>query len=113
MEQPAAGRTAAGGTAAGGAPALKVDTNRDGGGETLLDPETDPLVKDCKKLFQRTALDICGKEMHVHVIDASLQMIDGFDVKMSVKLTGPAGKVTYHHPSCLFETSLDHADASL
>merc|ERR1719410_1800374 len=117
MEQPtAAGGAGDGddrGAAAGGTPALDVNHNSDGGGADLLDPQTDPMVKDCKKLFKRTAEDICQKEYHVKVIDATMQIIDGFQVNMNVEMTGPLGKVTHHSPSCLFEKSLNHTDASL
>merc|ERR550532_1709068 len=85
----------------------------DGGGEDLLDPATDDMVKDCKKLFVRTANDLCAKQMEVTVLKATRQIIDGFEVNMDVEVTGPAGKTTYHSPSCLFETSLNHTDASL
>jgi hypothetical protein len=93
-----------------------IDTNnthRDGGGRELLDPKTDELVKDCKKLLVRTAADICNKTMEVKVLTAIRQIIDGFLVNMEVELTGPLGRTTHHHPSCLFEKSLNHTDASL
>jgi C1A family cysteine protease len=93
-----------------------IDTNsthRDGGGRELLDPKTDELVKDCKKLLVRTAADICNKTMEVKVLTAIRQVIDGFLVNMEVELTGPLGKTTHHYPSCLFEKSLNHTDASL
>jgi len=93
-------------------PADENQTN-DGGGPELLDPATDPMVKDCKKLFVRTAADICKKRMRVKVMHATLEIIDGFKVNMEVELIGPLGKKTHHHPSCLFEKSLDHKDASL
>jgi len=89
------------------------DTSSDGGGGDLLDPKTDPLVQDCKKLLLRTVEDRCKKTFQIKVIQATRQVIDGFEVNMDVELTGPLGKTTSHHPSCLFEKSLDHKDASL
>lgn len=84
-----------------------------GGDDDLLDPNTDEMVKDCKKLFERTAADICQKKMEVKVLSATRRIIDGFEVDMEVEVTGPQGKTTHHSPTCLFETSSDHTDASL
>jgi len=97
-----------------GTPDLEEDAGNasDGGGD-LLDVETDSMVKDCKKLFTRTAEDICQKTMNITVLRATRQIIDGFEINMDVEVTGPAGKTTYHFPQCLFETSSDHTDASL
>jgi len=92
---------------------LHISTNSDGGVPDLLDPETDELVKDCKKLFVRTAASNCQKAMDITVLRANRRVIDGFAVDMQVKVTGPSGKTTHHTPSCLFETSSDHTDASL
>jgi len=92
---------------------LHVDSGSDGGDEDLLDPKTDELVKDCKKLFVRTAADICKKTMHIQVLKATRQIIDGLEINMEIKVTGSGGKTTYHSPQCLFETSSDHTDQSL
>mmetsp|Transcript_33194 Transcript_33194/g.65423 ORF Transcript_33194/g.65423 Transcript_33194/m.65423 type:complete len:807 (-) Transcript_33194:136-2556(-) len=84
-----------------------------GGGEELLDPDSDKMVQDCTKLFIRTALDICKKTMDIKVLKATRQIIDGFEVNMDVEVKGPDNTVTLHSPSCLFEVSTDHTDASL
>jgi len=83
------------------------------GKEELLQPENDPLVNDCKELFTRTAEDICKKTMDVEVKSASLKVVDGFEVKMMVDVTGPAGKKTLHSPACFFEVDPNAKDASL
>jgi len=78
-----------------------------------LDPETDEMVKDCKKLFVRTAASNCQKTMRITVLKATRRVIDGFAVDMEVEVTGPGGKAMHHAPTCLFETSSNHTDASL
>jgi len=92
---------------------LTSSADSDGADPDLLDPETDEAVKDCKKLFIRTAAANCNKTMEVRVIHATREVIDGFRVDMEVEVTGPSGKTTHHTPSCLFETSSDRTDASL
>jgi len=87
-------------------------TETDAGGDVPLNPETDPLVKDCVKLFHRTSKDVCKKDFTLEVLAANRQIIDGIEVNMEVKLTSPLGIVTVHHPSCLFEVSLNHTDAA-
>merc|ERR1719210_537992 len=94
-------------------PNLTVNADTDQGALDLLDPETDDMVKDCKKLFMRTAADICKKTMEITVLRATLKVIDGFRVDMEVQVKGQGGKTTHHTPSCLFEISSDHTDASL
>jgi len=94
-------------------PNLTVKADTDQGALDLLDPETDDMVKDCKKLFMRTAADICKKTMEITVLKATLEVIDGFRVDMEVQVKGQGGKTTHHTPSCLFEISSDHTDASL
>merc|ERR1740117_640566 len=71
--------------------ALKKKKNRKGGGVKLLKPE-DPLVLDCLALFHRTALDTCGEDFDVKLIDASMSVIDGLRVQTHVTMVGPAGK---------------------
>merc|ERR1719362_2780692 len=51
--------------------------------------------------------------MKIRVLSATRQIIDGFEINMNAEVTGPSGKVTLHSPSCLFEVSSDHTDASL
>merc|ERR1719171_635760 len=79
----------------------------------MLNPAEDPLVKDCRELFHRTLKDNCGKDFHVKVKTAQLNVVDGFDVHMGVEITGPAGKKTYHNPQCAFEIDPESEDAKL
>eukprot|EP00419_Tripos_fusus_P079047 CAMPEP_0172938024 /NCGR_PEP_ID=MMETSP1075-20121228/222818_1 /TAXON_ID=2916 /ORGANISM="Ceratium fusus, Strain PA161109" /LENGTH=780 /DNA_ID=CAMNT_0013799403 /DNA_START=104 /DNA_END=2444 /DNA_ORIENTATION=+ len=79
-------------------------TDDDSGNADPLDPDSDETVKDCKKLFLRTVADICKKQMEVTVLEATRQIIDGFEVNMHVQVKGLGGKLTHHYPSCLFET---------
>lgn len=72
----------------------------------------DPLVRDCLALFHRTALDTCNEDYDVTLVDAALSVIDGLRVMTHVTMVGPAGVETKHRPSCLFEVSTDHTDAS-
>jgi len=95
-------------------PAPKEEINEiSGGGTELLHPENDQIVKDCKKLFERTAKDVCKKELQLRVLRADRQIIDGVEVNMDVEVMGPAGKTTRHAPSCFFELFPDAKDASL
>jgi len=82
-----------------------------GGGDSNLDLN-DPMTKDCKQLFERTAMENCGKKFKLNVISATLQIIDGFEVNMDAEVVGQAGK-RKHSLECLFETSTNHTDASL
>mmetsp|Transcript_31331 Transcript_31331/g.61523 ORF Transcript_31331/g.61523 Transcript_31331/m.61523 type:complete len:263 (+) Transcript_31331:157-945(+) len=92
---------------------VEIHPNDDAGGDISLDVDKDQLVKDCKKLIERTAADICKKAMTLKVFSATKQVIDGVEVNMEVEVTGPSGSKARHSPSCLFETSSDHIDASL
>jgi len=69
-------------------------------------------VQDCLALFHRTALDTCNEDYDVTLVDAALSVIDGLRVMTHVTMVGPAGVETKHRPSCLFEVSTDHTDAS-
>jgi len=85
-----------------------------GSPEKLLHPERDELVADCKKLYERTAEDICKKKLTItKVLRAESEVIDGVEVRMDVRVRGPAGKETHHSPRCLFELHPDARDASL
>jgi len=75
--------------------------------------KSDPLVNDCKALFIRTVKDICQKKMDLEVESASVKIVDGLEIKMSVDVTGPAGKTTRHSPACFFEGNPGAKDASL
>lgn len=80
----------------------------------LLHPERDELVADCKKLYERTAEDVCKKKLTVtRVLRAESEVIDGVEVRMDVRVKGPAGKETHHSPRCLFELHPNTRDASL
>jgi len=57
-------------------------------------------------------MDTCNEDYDVTLVDASLSVIDGLRVMTHVTMVGPAGKETKHRPSCLFEVSTDHTDAS-
>merc|ERR1719444_631781 len=94
-----------------GKPNLKAAKLPDGGRKKLLTAD-DPLVMDCLALFHRTALDTCNEDYQVTLVDAALSVIDGLRVMTHVTMVGPAGKETKHRPSCLFEVSTDHTDAS-
>lgn len=78
-----------------------------------LDKESDPLVKDCEKLFHRTAKDVCHKDFKMEVLSAVVVVIDGLATQLFVKLTGPNGTETLHEPRCLFQVSTNHTDATL
>ena len=90
-------------------PDLHADES-DGGDQNL--DLSDQLVRDCKKLFERTAMDLCKKELKLNILSASLQIIDGFEVNTEAEVEGQGGKKR-HSPICLFEASGDHRDASL
>jgi len=94
-----------------GKPNLKAKKLPAGGKKKLLTAD-DPLVMDCLALFHRTALDTCNEDYQVTLVDAALSVIDGLRVMTHVTMTGPAGIETKHRPSCLFEVSTDHKDAS-
>lgn len=94
-----------------GKPSLKAKKLPAGGKKKLLTAD-DPLVMDCLALFHRTALDTCNEDYQVTLVDAALSVIDGLRVMTHVTMTGPAGIETKHRPSCLFEVSTDHKDAS-
>lgn len=94
-----------------GKPKLKAEKLPNGGKKKLLTPD-DPLVQDCLALFHRTAMDTCNEDYDVTLVDAALSVIDGLRVMTHVTMVGPAGKETKHRPSCLFEVSTDHTDAS-
>jgi len=94
-----------------GKPNLKKEKTPSGGKKKLLSKD-DPLVQDCLALFHRTALDTCNEDYDVTLVDAALSVIDGLRVMTHVTMTGPAGIETKHRPSCLFEVSTDHTDAS-
>lgn len=86
---------------------------RDIGGRVLLHPQEDKMVKDCIKLFERTAQDVCKKKMTItRVLGADMLIVDGLEVDMDLEMTGPAGKTTHHTPSCVFEVPFSE-DASL
>eukprot|EP00933_Yihiella_yeosuensis_P033179 TRINITY_DN2689_c0_g2_i1.p1 TRINITY_DN2689_c0_g2~~TRINITY_DN2689_c0_g2_i1.p1 ORF type:complete len:817 (+),score=131.20 TRINITY_DN2689_c0_g2_i1:93-2543(+) len=82
------------------------------GSEQMLSLE-DPAVKDCKQLLEKTFKENCGgKEVTVEVYSATVEVIDGVEVSMTAKICeGTACQE--HAPKCLFETSLNHTDASL
>jgi len=82
------------------------------GGKKELLTADDPLVQDCLALFHRTAMENCNEDYEVTLIDAALSVIDGLRVMTHVTMVGPAGRETKHRPSCLFEVSTDHTDAS-
>jgi cathepsin B len=73
----------------------------------------DEVVKDCKKLFLRTALDVCHKEFTIDVKQATVSVTGGTSVKMVATLTGPSGKITHHTPECDFVKDKEHDDAKL
>eukprot|EP00747_Dinoflagellata_sp_TGD_P148374 gnl/TRDRNA2_/TRDRNA2_176919_c0_seq14.p1 gnl/TRDRNA2_/TRDRNA2_176919_c0~~gnl/TRDRNA2_/TRDRNA2_176919_c0_seq14.p1 ORF type:complete len:615 (-),score=113.85 gnl/TRDRNA2_/TRDRNA2_176919_c0_seq14:64-1908(-) len=73
------------------------------GKEELLHEKDDPMVKDCVALFHRTVRETCNKDYDVEVQSATLHIIDGFAVKMMVKLSGENGKITKHDPVCEFK----------
>jgi len=94
-----------------GKPNLKAKKIPAGGKKKLLTAD-DPLVQDCLALFHRTAMDTCNEDYQVTLVDAALSVIDGLRVMTHVTMVGPAGQETKHRPSCLFEVSTDHTDAS-
>jgi len=84
-----------------------------GGAKVSLHPENDEMVKDCKKLYERTVDDICKKKIQVTVLRANREIIDGIEVDMEVEVVGAVGKTTRHAPSCFFELYPNEKDASL
>lgn len=94
-----------------GKPHFRKENPPSGGKKELLTAD-DPLVQDCLALFHRTALDTCNEDYDVTLVDAALSVIDGLRVMTHVTMVGPAGIETKHRPSCLFEVSTDHTDAS-
>lgn len=94
----------------GGKGILKEGKKKGGDEENL--PADDPLVEDCLALFHRTALDVCGEEYEVELQHASMAVIDGMMVNTWVKMRREGGEWTKHRPSCAFEVTDDHTDAS-
>jgi len=93
------------------APAVEKEA---GGLTTLLHPERDSMVNDCKKLFERTAEDHCKKKIKIsRVLRAARLVIDGVEVEMDVEIEGSDGKTTHHAPVCVFELEAGSKDASL
>jgi hypothetical protein len=78
-------------------------TPRDAGVDEALNIYVDPLVKDCVKLFHRTAKQRCGQDFEVKVLSAMVHVIDGFSVQTNMQLKDSSGKVTFHDPECDFE----------
>merc|ERR1740138_1148407 len=77
-----------------------------GGSNLLL--LSDPLVKQCKELFQNTFVEKCGGDKpDVKVLTAHRVVINGLQVHMRISVNGHA-----HHPDCAYETSADHTDAA-
>merc|ERR1719440_1734515 len=92
---------------------IKVDVKELGGEPQSLDPESDQMVKDCEALFHRTAEENCGTDWDIEVLSSTVHIIDGFQVKMDVSVTGQSGETVYHAVWCNFETSLGEPDAEL
>merc|ERR1719410_456766 len=91
-----------------------IDVDAVGTNNDILHPETDELVEDCKKLFERAAVDTCGKMLAVHVVKAVRQVIDGFAVKMVIEVSGASDRKRWlHAPTCWFEIPGNNQDASL
>jgi hypothetical protein len=83
------------------------DGGKGSGGSNLL-LLTDPLVKQCKELFQNTFVEKCGGDKpDVKVLTAHRVVINGLQVHMRIVVNGHP-----HHPDCAYETSADHTDAS-
>jgi hypothetical protein len=83
------------------------DGGKGSGGSNLL-LLTDPLVKQCKELFQNTFVEKCGGDKpDVKVLTAHRVVINGLQIHMRIVVNGHP-----HHPDCAYETSADHTDAS-
>jgi hypothetical protein len=90
---------------------VEADHKGSGGAGMLL--TTDPLVTDCKVLFENTYSENCGgKKVSVKVNAANRVVINGLSVHMRVSVCNSAGDCQPHHPECTYETSTDHTDAS-
>jgi len=72
-------------------------------GDDMLDPVNDTMVKDCVALFHRTARELCGKVFEIKVLRATLRIIDGWAVDLSVTVTSKKHGPTHHSPECRFE----------
>lgn len=83
------------------------------GEEESIDPKSDPTVKDCIRLFQKTSQDKCGKEFEIDVKRAVIEVIDGLELEMNCNLKGKGGKTRKHQIKCEFETTSAHKDAEL
>jgi len=84
------------------------------GGEANMLTLDDPLVHDCKMLFVRTMQERCNKSADVSVLVARRLIVDGLAVQMHVQVCKPnTEECKPHRPECDFETSSNHADASL
>jgi len=92
-----------------GAGGRKIEPPKASGTPTSLDPGSDQLVKDCAKLFHRTAKDMCGKDFDMVTKAAVEKVIDGLAVEMSVVVD----KSMYHDIACEFEVSAENEDAKL
>jgi len=83
------------------------------GAPELLDVESDMMVRDCRKLFHRTAEEKCSHDIKIKVLSATMEIIDGIAVEMVVRVNGTDGTKKLHEVKCEFETSGDHKDADL
>lgn len=86
-----------------------------GGSPKNLDAATDPLVKDCKELFHRTAREKCGSDFELKVLNAVEKIIDGIAIQMQVEVSslGNDTVTQTHDVDCDFEVPGDDVGAVL
>merc|ERR1712232_911207 len=64
---------------------LKEDKEKEAGEDEMLSLK-DPIVKQCVGLFHATAKDICGEDLEFKPKSATVDVIDGLEVKVSAML---------------------------
>ena len=75
--------------------------------------KSNPTVKDCIRLSQKTSKDTCGKEFEINVEYAVIEVVDSLEWAMNCNLKGKEGETRRHQIKCEFETTSVRKDAEL
>jgi len=86
-------------------PGIKVNPDEEGeAGDPELMDMNDPMVVDCKALFHATVKENCGDDMELKVTSATVEIIDGVELELSVQIRQSAAENwTQHNVYCDFE----------
>jgi hypothetical protein len=75
---------------------------------------SDPLVKECMKVFKLAVKENCpDKKFKLKILNARAQEIDGIALHFAGKIKEKGKKPTLHDMTCRFEVSTDRTDAKL